>query len=331
MSARRRRPPQGTKPARPARLSLPRRTAAAGTETLPPAQPLVAEKLQKVLARVGIGSRRQIEQWITDGRITVNGEPAKLGQRITAQDRVTLDGRIIPTVGITPRSRVLIYHKPEGEVCTRSDPQGRPTVFDHLPTLRASRWILVGRLDFSTSGLLIVTNDGELAHRLMHPSQEIEREYAVRIFGEVTPQMLEQLRQGVQLEDGLARFDRIVDAGGSGKNRWYHVTLREGRYREVRRMWEAVGASLSRLIRVRFGNVTLPRHLRPGRYEDLDPEAAAELYRLAGLPPPASAGAAAARSRAVKGERAAPRRTGGPGRRRGRSHGLRERSDRGRR
>jgi 23S rRNA pseudouridine2605 synthase len=264
----------------------------------------------------------------------VNGEPAKLGQRITANDRVTLDGRAIPTVGITPKSRVLVYHKPEGEVCTRSDPQGRPTVFDHLPTLRASRWILVGRLDFSTSGLLVVTNDGELAHRLMHPSSEIEREYAVRIFGEVTPQMLEQLRQGVQLEDGLARFDDIIDAGGSGKNRWYHVTLREGRYREVRRMWEAVGANLSRLIRVRFGNVTLPRHVRPGRFEDLDPEASAELYRLAGLTPPAAPRAPTpVRPRAPKGERAAPRKLGGgPARDRQRPHGgPRGRAGRGRR
>jgi 23S rRNA pseudouridine2605 synthase len=317
-------------------LSLPRNSAQRAVEakSQPQPQPIATEKLQKVLARVGVGSRRQIEQWIAEGRITVNGEPATLGQRVTAHDRVTLDGRVIPTAGITPKSRVLVYHKPEGEVCTRSDPQGRPTVFEHLPTLRASRWILVGRLDFSTSGLLVVTNDGELAHRLMHPSSEIEREYAVRIFGEVTPQMLEQLRQGVQLEDGLARFDDIIDAGGSGMNRWYHVTLREGRYREVRRMWEAVGANLSRLIRVRFGNVTLPRHVRPGRFEDLEPEAAAELYRLAGLTPPAATRAPTlVRPRAPKGERAAPRRVGGgPARDRPRPHGgPRGRAGRGRR
>ena len=322
MSARRRRPPQGSKPTRRSRLSLPRNCAQrpGEAESQPQPQPIATEKLQKVLARVGIGSRRQIEQWIVDGRLSVNGEPARLGQRVTPQERVTLDGRIIPTVGVTPKSRVLVYYKPQGQVCTRSDPQGRPTVFDHLPTLRASRWVLVGRLDFNTSGLLVVTNDGELAHRLMHPSSAIEREYAVRIFGEVTPQMLEQLRQGVQLEDGLARFDSIVDAGGSGKNRWYHVTLKEGRYREVRRMFEAVGANLSRLIRVRFGNVTLPRHLRPGRYEDLEPEAAAELYRLAGLAPPAHVPAAAiSRLRVPKGERV---KSGKPG---GRSAALRRR------
>jgi 23S rRNA pseudouridine2605 synthase len=303
-------------------LAPPRDSAQRAAAAQP--QPLVAEKLQKVLARVGVGSRRQIEQWITEGRITVNGEPATLGRRVTASDRVTLDGRIIPTVGITPKSRVLVYHKPEGEVCTRSDPQGRPTVFDHLPTLRASRWILVGRLDFSTSGLLVITNDGELAHRLMHPSSEIEREYAVRIFGEVTPQMFEQLRQGVQLEDGIARFNDIIDVGGSGSNHWYHVILKEGRYREVRRMWEAVGANLSRLIRVRFGNVTLPRHVRPGRFEDLDLEASAELYRLAGLTPPAvTRPPAVARARAIKGSRVTPRKQGGPVRDRLGAHGPR--------
>ncbi|UCH53123.1 MAG: pseudouridine synthase [Pseudomonadota bacterium] len=255
------------------------------------------EKLQKVLARVGVGSRRQIEGWIAQGRITVEGRPAVVGQRVSPGQRIALDGRPLSATDITPRPRVLIYHKPEGELCSRVDHApsnvasqeaegtalGRPTVFDNLPRLRASRWILVGRLDFNTSGLLLVTNDGELAHRLMHPSSEIEREYAVRIFGEVTPEMWAQLQAGVQLEDGPARFDDIIDAGGSGMNHWYHVILREGRNREVRRVWEAVGARVSRLIRVRYGNVTLPRHLRPGRFEDLEPEQAAELYRLAGL------------------------------------------------
>lgn len=257
-------------------MPLPRATVA----TLP------GEKLQKVLARAGIASRRTVEQWIGEGRISVDGQPATLGQRVDTTNRILLDGRPIRILDVVPKQRVLLYHKPAGEVCTRDDPQGRPTVFDKLPVLRGSRWITIGRLDFSTSGLLLFTTDGELANRLMHPSGGIEREYAVRILGKVTDLMLTQLRQGVQLDDGPAHFDDIIDAGGEGANRWYHVILREGRNREVRRMWETVGAKVSRLIRVRYGNVTLPRHLRPGRAEDLEPEITAELYRSVGLEPP---------------------------------------------
>jgi 23S rRNA pseudouridine2605 synthase len=259
------------------------------TRRAPPVAPSAtpaAERIQKILARVGIGSRRQIEQWIGEGRITVNGEPAVLGQRVTAQDRVALDGHVIPRLEIAPKARVLIYFKPEGEVCTRTDPEGRPTVFDNLPRIRGARWIAIGRLDFNTSGLMIFTTDGELAHRLMHPSSEIEREYAVRILGEVRDDMVARLKEGVMLDDGPAHFDDIAEAGGAGANRWYHVILKEGRNREVRRMWEAVGATVSRLIRVRFGPVGLPRHLRPGRSEDLDPELVPELYRSVGLEPP---------------------------------------------
>jgi 23S rRNA pseudouridine2605 synthase len=242
------------------------------------------ERLQKILARAGIGSRRQIESWITEGRVTVDGAKVELGRRIAPGERIALDGRVIPLGALAPhKERIPVYHKPDGEVCTRSDPQGRPTVFDNLPTLRNARWILIGRLDYNTSGLLLLTTDGELAHRLMHPSREIEREYAVRVLGAVTDTMLETLRQGVTLDDGLARFDSIVDAGGSGANHWYHVTLREGRNREVRRLWEAVGAKVSRLIRVRYGNVTLPRHVRPGRFEDLDAEGTSGLYALVDL------------------------------------------------
>lgn len=246
----------------------------------------MTEKLQKVLARAGLGSRRQIERWIEEGRLTVDGAPAHLGQRVGPESRIALDGRPVPLERLAPRHRILIYHKPEGEVCTRRDPEGRPTVFEHLPSLRAGRWITVGRLDVNSSGLLLVTDDGELANRLMHPSSGIEREYAVRVFGEVEESAVRRLTEGVMLEDGPARFESVRFAGGSGANRWYHVVLKEGRKREVRRLWEAVGAQVSRLIRVRYGPVTLPRRLRPGKWQALDKEDARALYELAGLEPP---------------------------------------------
>jgi 23S rRNA pseudouridine2605 synthase len=243
----------------------------------------VSEKLQKILARIGVGSRRQIERWIEEGRIEVDGKPATIGARVTLDARISIDGRPVPLTEFTPKPRVLIYHKPEGEVCTREDPQGRKTIFENLPVLRHGRWISIGRLDYNTSGLLLLTTDGDLAHRLMHPSHEIEREYAVRILGEVTTEMFQQLREGVQLEDGPAKFDDIIDAGGSGANHWYHVILREGRNREVRRIWDVVGAKVSRLIRVRYGNIGLPRLLRPGKSRELEVEEAAPLYESVGL------------------------------------------------
>lgn len=246
----------------------------------------MSEKLQKVLARAGIGSRRQMERWIEQGRVTVDGRRATLGDRVEPDQVVRVDGRVVAlTAALDALRRVLMYHKPEGELCTRSDPDGRPTVFAGLPNVRHGRWVAVGRLDLNTSGLLLLTTDGELANRLMHPRHALEREYAVRVLGAVGPQELARLRSGVTLDDGPARFETLVDAGGSGANHWYHVTLREGRYREVRRIWEAVGVRVSRLIRVRYGPVQLPRDLRPGRWRTLDPAQADQLARLAGLPP----------------------------------------------
>ena len=248
----------------------------------------MTEKLQKVLARAGFGSRRQIERWIEEGRITVDNAPATLGARVSPDQTIRVDGRQVPTHVFQSKPRILIYHKPEGEVCTRSDPQGRPTVFEKLPKLRGARWIAIGRLDFNTSGLLLFTTDGELANRLMHPSHEIEREYAVRVLGKVDDDMLARLKQGVMLEDGSAHFDAIKEAGGAGANRWFHVVLREGRNREVRRLWEAVGVKVSRLIRVRFGPIPLPPHFHAGRTVELDEEASAVLYDSVGLKPPAA-------------------------------------------
>jgi len=238
----------------------------------------MSEKIQKVLANAGVGSRRQVEAWIQEGRITVNGRLATIGDRMTYHDKVCVDGREIKLIkSKNQKSRVLLYHKPEGEMCTRQDPEGRPTIFERLPIIRNSRWICVGRLDFNTSGLLLITNDGELANNLMHPSSEIEREYAVRIRGEVTPEIVAKLEKGVQLEDGLARFNQIVDAGGSGSNHWYHVVVKEGRNRLVRRLWESLGFTVSRLIRIRFGNVYLPAGLRRGQYAELIDDEVAEL------------------------------------------------------
>lgn len=249
---------------------------------MPP--PAKKERLQKMLARAGVGSRRQVEAWIAAGRVTVNGQPAKLGDHVGARDTIQIDGRNVARISrIAGARRVLVYHKPEGEVCTRSDPEGRPTVFDRLPSLRGARWVGVGRLDVNTSGLLLVTTDGELAHALMHPSRGIEREYAVRIWGEVTDAILKRLQKGVALEDGLACFDSITDAGGTGTNHWFKVVLREGRNREVRRLWESQGLRVTRLIRTRFGPISLPKGLKRGAWRELDSEQVDALGALAGL------------------------------------------------
>lgn len=247
---------------------------------------MTAERIHKFLANAGVGSRRQIEQWIIDGRVVVNGENASLGQKVSSRDRILVDGKEITAPEEHGPARVLAYHKPVGEICSRRDPQGRPTVFDNLPRLDSGRWIAVGRLDINTCGLMLFTNNGELANRLMHPSSEVHREYAVRVLGKVEPETLKRLRRGVELDDGYAKFNRIAEQGGEGANRWYRVVLTEGRQREVRRLWEAVDCKVSRLIRVRFGNIALERTLRPGTFEELKSGPVSDLYRLSGLTPP---------------------------------------------
>ncbi len=243
-----------------------------------------SEKLQKVLARGGLGSRRAIEEWIKQGRVSVNRQPAHVGARVSSQDEIRLDNRLIPSSKLfLGQYEILAYHKPEGEICSSHDPEGRPTVFERLPKPKSGKWILVGRLDINSSGLLLATTDGELANRLMHPSSGVEREYAVRVLGAVTPEQLAQLRTGVPLEDGEAKFDHIMEAGGEGANHWYHVVLHEGRNREVRRMWAAVGVTVSRLIRIRYGAAKLPPYLRAGRHIPLPPELRAGLLEQAGL------------------------------------------------
>ncbi|HEY0846160.1 MAG TPA: pseudouridine synthase [Noviherbaspirillum sp.] len=242
-----------------------------------------APKLHKVLADAGLGSRRDMEELIIAGRVSVNGEPAHIGQRILPTDQVRINGKLIQRKIAKRPPRVLIYHKPAGEIVSTSDPEGRPSVFDRLPTMKAGKWLAVGRLDFNTEGLLLFTTSGDLANRLMHPRYGIEREYAVRTLGELEEGMRQKLLNGVELEDGMAQFSKIVDGGGEGVNRWYRVTIGEGRNREVRRMFEAVGLTVSRLIRTRYGALVLPSGLKRGRWEELDEQAVRELMALSGL------------------------------------------------
>ena len=244
----------------------------------------IGERIQKVLARGGVASRREIERWITEGRLKINGNTVSLGDRLKEGDHLQLNDRVINWQKFAEQpTRVLIYHKPTGEVVTRNDPQGRPTVFANLPKLQTSRWISVGRLDINTSGLLLVTNNGELANRLMHPSTEVEREYAVRILGEVPEATLERLQQGVELEDGLARFDAINFSGGEGANKWYYVIVKEGRNRLVRRLWESQQMVVSRLMRVRYGPVVLPEGLKTHAVYELSDKELDLLFEFAGL------------------------------------------------
>jgi len=233
---------------------------------------LPSVKLQKALADLGLGARREIEQWIAAGRIRVNGEVAHLGQRILPTDRVRLDGKLVNTkVSRVRTPRLLIYHKPEGEIVSRHDPQGRPSVYTQLPRLRSGRWIAIGRLDFNSCGLLLFTSSGELANRLMHPRYGLEREYAVRVLGVLSDEAIARLKNGIELEDGPARVLGLTVAGGEGANRWYQVTLAEGRNREVRRLFAAVGATVSRLMRVRYGPLRLPPNLKRGQARELEP------------------------------------------------------------
>jgi 23S rRNA pseudouridine2605 synthase len=250
-----------------------------GHEERPGRYDTAGTRVQKLLAAAGVGSRRTIEQWIREGRVTIAGRPAQLGDRASPGDDIRLDGRRLALDALDSAGHaepaLLAYHKPVGEVTTRRDPQGRPTVFDRLPPPRGGRWIAIGRLDVGTSGLLLFTTDGALAHRLMHPSAEVEREYRVRVRGRPTDAALRALSRAVDLEDGPARFDRITEERGAGEraggsHTWYRVVLREGRNREVRRMWEAVGHEVSRLERIRYGPIELPADSRPGSWRHLE-------------------------------------------------------------
>lgn len=240
-------------------------------------------KLHKVLAQIGIGSRREMEELIIAGRVSVNGEPAHIGQRVAASDVVRINGKPINRNNAKKPPRVIIYHKPAGEIVSHDDPEGRATVFSRLPKPKVGKWLSVGRLDLNTEGLLILTTSGDLANRLMHPRYGNEREYAVRVLGELSDQTRQSLLDGIELEDGTAKFGSVQYLGGDGSNRWYRVTLQEGRNREVRRIFEAVGLTVSRLIRTRFGDIVLPSHLRRGRWEELGADLVSALLVQAGL------------------------------------------------
>lgn len=270
----------------------------------PPAPEAGTVRIHKLLADAGVGSRREIERWINEGRITVNGRPAEIGERLNGTEKLAVDGRPL-RINQPSRHRYLAYHKPADEVCTRRDPEGRRTVFESLPHLRGQRWIAVGRLDVSTTGLLLFTTDGALANALMHPSGEVLREYAVRVLGEPDEEVIGRLLAGIQLDDGMASFEKVEPGGGEGRNRWYHVSLREGRNREVRRLWEAVGLAVSRLTRVAYGPVALDRQLSRGRFRDLDPGEIRALYECVGLPAP-QLGVADARALKPRRKRVSP-------------------------
>ena len=256
------------------------------------------ERIQKILANAGFGSRRELERRIEAGEVRINGRIAKLGDRILPTDKVMIGQRKVGNRRLLENThRTIVYNKPEGELVTRSDPKARPTVFQRLPKLDSGRWIAVGRLDINTSGLMLFTTDGQLANRLMHPSGQIEREYAVRVLGEVSHEMLEKLVNGVALEDGTARFEDLVESGGEGANRWFHVVIMEGRNREVRRLWESVGVQVNRLKRVRFGPVMLDTRLLAGKWRELRSQELEKLLELTGLGSGETAHSSARRSK----------------------------------
>jgi 23S rRNA pseudouridine2605 synthase len=269
-------------------MSKPKRPNPAAQNNRPPEtapEPEEGERIQKVLAHAGLGSRREIEEWIRNGELQLNGHPAKLGDRWRDGDHLVLRGRVVKVEKrINAPTRVLVYHKPSGEIVSRRDNEGRPVIFTQLPRLEVGRWIAIGRLDINTQGLILVTNNGELAHLLMHPSQEVEREYAVRVLGQIGEATLERLRAGVELDDGPAHFDHIEAAGGEGANRWFRVIMKEGRNRIVRRLWESQNIAVSRLIRVRFGGVILPPRLKARTFAELSGKELEQLLSSVGLP-----------------------------------------------
>ena len=241
------------------------------------------QRLHKVLASCGFGSRRAMEEMILAGRITVNREPADVGQKVGPGDEVRINGELVKVRFAEPRTRILMYHKTAGEIVTRDDPEGRPTVFERLPNIGHGKWIAIGRLDFNTEGLLLFTNSGELANKMMHPRYEVEREYAVRVMGLLTPEQQQSLLTGIELEDGPAKVEKLTDGGGEGSNHWYHVVLNEGRNREVRRLFETMGLTVSRLIRTRYGTVAMPSRVKRGQVLELTPEEVAAVLTSAGM------------------------------------------------
>ncbi|MCR5084134.1 MAG: pseudouridine synthase, partial [Succinivibrionaceae bacterium] len=293
----------------------------------------MSEKIHKVLARMGFGSRREIEGLIASGRVQVDGRPAVVGDRIEGGVQVSIDGKVVlrPEDPLLPETHVLMYHKPDGELTTYQDPENRPTVFDHLPPPPSGRWIYIGRLDLNTSGLLLFTTNGELANALTHPSNGIERTYAARVYGEMTGEHIRRLKEGVRLEDGMGHFDEVTYQGGEGRNQWYHVTIREGRKREVRRLFEAVGLRVSRLIRISFAGLPLDERLRMGECRELTQDEIRMLMEKAEASlqhepkMPRRVNSEPRRATAAKGP------WGGAGGRRGHDHGSRDRHAAGRR
>lgn len=258
------------------------------------------ERVQKVLAAAGHGSRREIEGWIRAGRLSIDGHVAVLGETVSGHERFQLDGRRLQVRALRGPHRHIIYNKPPNEITSRADPEGRRLVFDSLPELKGARWIAVGRLDFTTTGLILFTTDGKLANSLMHPSSELVRRYSVRVHGKPSRADIDRLLAGIQLEDGSAAFDSVKSKGGAGANRWFEVTIREGRHREVRRLWEAAGFEVSRLLRTCYGPIELPRKLKQGGYQALTPGQVRILYRAAGMCPPGEEGSASQRPRKRK-------------------------------